>query len=315
MRFWRKTAFSPNVLPITTQDGSNWAKARKGLQMKKVLIMTGSIAVCLLFSGISALCQEIVQAPAAEVPSAASDAQTPAVAEHPLMPVLRWAERERPNIAAIKDYTALMQKQENIGGEVQEAQVLEVKVRHEPFSVYLRFRYPARLSGQQAIFVKGQNDDRVVGHGVGLERIAGTQFLEPTSFFAMRGQKYPITEMGILNLVDKLLEVGHRDVQLPGEVDVRYFEDVRFGSGDAARMCTVIQVIHRTQHPQHMFHIARIFVDKELNLPIRYESYDLPRREGESPQLIEAYTYLNLRLNVGLTDLDFDHKNPAYNFP
>jgi hypothetical protein len=283
--------------------------------MKKVLIMTSGIAVYLLFSGISALCQDIAQAPAAEVPSVASDAQTPAVEEHPLMPVLRWAERERPNIAAIRDYTAIMDKQENIGGEVQEAQVLEVKVRHEPFSVYIRFRYPPRMNGQQAIFVRGQNDDRVIGHGVGLERIAGTQFLEPTSFWAMRGQKYPITEMGLLNLVDKLLEVGHRDVQLPGEVDVRYFEDVRFGSGDSARICTVIRVTHRTRHPQHMFHIAQIFVDKELNLPIRYESYDWPRREGESPQLIEVYTYRNLRLNVGLTDLDFDHKNPAYNFP
>jgi len=281
--------------------------------MKKGLIITGSIAVCLLFSGVSALCQGI--APTAEAPRLASAFPAPAVEEHPLMPVLRWAERERPNIAAIRDYTALMQKQERISGELQEAQVLDVKVRHEPFSVYIRFRYPARLSGQQAIFVRGQNDDRVVGHGVGLERIAGTQFLEPTSFLAMRGQKYPITEMGILNLVDTLLRVGYQDTQLPGEVEVRYFEDVRFGSGDSARMCTVIQVTNRTRHPQHMFHIARIFVDKELNLPIRYESYDWPRREGEAPQLIEAYTYLNLRINVGLTDSDFDHRNPRYNFP
>jgi len=283
--------------------------------MKKVLIMTSGIAVCLLFSGVSALCQGVV--PATEVPRVAYATQTPAVevVEHPLMPVLRWAERERPNIAAIRDYTALMQKQENIGGTIQEAQVLEVKVRHEPFSVYIRFRYPPRLSGQQAIFVEGQNDDRVVGHGVGIERAFGTQRLEPNSFLAMRGQKYPITEMGLLNLVDRLLEVGSRDAQLPGEVEVMYFEDVRFGSGDAARMCTVIQVTHRTRHPQHMFHIARIFVDNELNLPIRYESFDWPRREGEAPQLIEVYTYMNLRLNVGLTDLDFDPANPAYNFP
>ena len=32
------------------------------------------------------------------------------------------------------------------------------------------------------------------------------------------------------------------------------------------------------------------------------------------PQLIESYTYLNMKLNVGLTDADFNHENANYNF-
>ena len=288
----------------------------KGLPMKKILSIAGGVAVCLLLSDVSALCQVATPAPAAatEAPMVASAVQVPPVEAHPLMPVIRWAERERPNIAAIRDYTARMQKQENIGGNVQEAQVMDVKVRHEPFSVYIRFLYPQRLTGQQAIFVRGQNDDKLIAHGVGFQKIAGTQRLDPEGFFAMQGNKYPITEMGILNLVDKLLEVAYKDIKF-GECEVTYFEDVRFGTGDSARMCTVIQVIHPVRRPHFMFHIARIFVDKELNLPIRYESYDWPRKAGETPQLIEAYTYMNLRLNVGLTDADFDHTNPAYAFP
>ena len=278
--------------------------------MKKVLTMVGGVAVCLLFSGVSALCQGV----APEIPRvAAGTVQAPAVEEHPLMPVIRWAERERPIIAAIRDYTAIMQKQESIGGHVHEAQVMEVKVRHEPFSVYLKFRFPQRENGKQAIFVRGKNDDKVIGHGVGIERIAGTQFLAPDSFLAMRGQKYPITEMGLLNLVDKLLEVGYKDIKF-GECEVKYFEDVRIFTGDSARMCTVIQVIHPIRRPHFTFYEALIYVDKELNLPIRYESYDWPRGE-ESKQLIEVYSYRDLKLNVGLTDLDFDHTNPAYAFP
>ncbi len=35
---------------------------------------------------------------------------------------------------------------------------------------------------------------------------------------------------------------------------------------------------------------------------------------GGQPQLLEEYTYLNVKLNVGLTDADFDDKNPEYNF-
>ena len=289
---------------------------RKGLTL-----VTCGVAVCVLLFGVAtALCQETppTSSAATASPAATGDLKVASAtvppAEHPLMPVIRWAERERPNIAAIKDYTAIMQKQENINGTVHEGQVMEVKVRHEPFSVYIKFRYPASLNGQQAIFVKGQNDDKLIGHGVGLLRRLGTHKLDPEGPFAMAGNKYPITEMGILNLVDKLLEVGYKDSKF-GECEVKYTEGVTIGSGASARECTLIEVIHPVPRQNFIFHVARIFVDKELNMPIRYESYDWPRKAGEMPKVIEAYTYLNLKLNVGLTDADFDYKNPAYDYP
>ena len=283
--------------------------------MKKMFTMlAGGIAACVLFSGVSALCQT-ASAPASEAPRVAGNVPVvAAVAEHPLMPVLRWAESERPNIAAVKDYTAVLTKQENINGQVQGAQVMEIKIRHEPFSVYTKLRFPQDISGQQAIYVKGRNDDKVLAHGVGIQRPLGTLRLDPEGPIIMRNQKYPITDIGILNLIDKLLEVGREDVKF-GECDVTYHEGVKLGTGPSARECTMIQVVHPVPRQNFRFHIARIYVDKELNLPIRYESYDWPRREGETPMLLEVYTYTNLKLNVGLTDADFDHKNPAYNFP
>ena len=35
----------------------------------------------------------------------------------------------------------------------------------------------------------------------------------------------------------------------------------------------------------------------------------------ETLPLLESYSYLDLKTNVGLTDADFDTKNPEYNFP
>ncbi|MGN6136394.1 MAG: DUF1571 domain-containing protein, partial [Aureliella sp.] len=35
---------------------------------------------------------------------------------------------------------------------------------------------------------------------------------------------------------------------------------------------------------------------------------------GDPPPLEEEYTYLDVQLNVGLKDIDFDPENPAYNF-
>ena len=63
-----------------------------------------------------------------------------------------------------------------------------------------------------------------------------------------------------------------------------------------------------------LFNVARIFVNDTMNVPVRYEAYDWPRTAGGPPELIEEYTYLNMKLNVGLTDIDFDIHNPAYGF-
>ncbi|MGL4943816.1 MAG: DUF1571 domain-containing protein [Thermoguttaceae bacterium] len=235
---------------------------------------------------------------------------TAATAEHPLIPVIRWAERGRPEVAALKDYTALVTKQEQVGGEIQEPNIMELKVRHQPFSVYLKFRYPKAISGRQAIYVEGKDDNKVIAHGVGMERALGTQKLDPEGFIAMRGQRYPITKIGLLNLVDELLLVGRADSKL-GECDVKYFNNVTVDN----RACTLIQVTHPTPRKEFRFNIARIFVDTELNLPIRYESYEWPKKEGEEPILLEAYTYSKLQMNVGLTDKDFDSTNPEYKYP
>ena len=46
-------------------------------------------------------------------------------------------------------------------------------------------------------------------------------------------------------------------------------------------------------------------MDDELHVPIRLTVHDWPEKEGDDPPLIEEYTYVDLRLNVGLSDSDF----------
>jgi len=47
---------------------------------------------------------------------------------------------------------------------------------------------------------------------------------------------------------------------------------------------------------------------RELAILVKVDIFDW---EGN---LYETYQYSNLKLNVGLTDFDFDPANPAYNF-
>ncbi len=230
--------------------------------------------------------------------------------EHPLMPALRWAREGLVGIEKIQDYTATLIKKERIGNTMGEDQYIALKVRHKPFSVYLNFLAPSAVKGQECMYVEGTNNGKMWAHGTGMqEKMFGTVSLSPDGTVAMRGQRYPLTQIGILNLTRRLIEVASEDVKY-GECEVKYFKGAKIND----RVCTCTQVVHPIPRKNFLFNVARIFVDDNLNIPIRYEAYDWPKVAGGAPELIEAYTYLNMKLNVGLTDADFDIHNPAYRF-
>jgi negative regulator of sigma E activity len=112
-------------------------------------------------------------------------------------------------------------------------------------------------------------------------------------------------------LIEELLVVGQEELKNPPEeLRCREISGVRIDD----RVCRMIEFTHPEQRDHYRYHIARIFVDEQLDLPIRHASYDWPDEEGGKPKLLEEYTYLNLKLNVGLTDWDFDHRNEEYDF-
>ena len=80
------------------------------------------------------------------------------------------------------------------------------------------------------------------------------------------------------------------------------------------RVCTCVQVVHPVPRRNFRFHLARVFIDDEYLIPIRYEAYDWPQEQGGQPVLMEEYTYMNVKINNGFTDADFDPKNAAYKF-
>jgi hypothetical protein len=226
--------------------------------------------------------------------------------EHPLVPVLRWAEKELPNIEALKDYSATLVRRERIQGALTGYEYMFVKIRHQPFSVYVRFDAPERVKGQEAVYVAGQNQGNLIAHR---PHMSTPLRLLPDGVIAKSNRHYPLTEIGIVNLIYRLVEVGHEDTRY-GECNVTYFNSAKIDG----RPCTVIQVTHPVPRDQFRFHLARIYVDKELNMPTRYESYDWPAEPGGQPRLIEEYTYLHVKTNNGFTDLDFSITNPEYGF-
>ena len=229
--------------------------------------------------------------------------------KHSLDPAIKVAENALKRMKSIKGYSATLVKRERIDGKLLEHEYAYVKVRHEPFSVYMYFVGPKKIKGREVLYVEGQNDGKLIAHeGSGIINI--TVELKPDCFLAMRGNRYPITHLGIKNLAKKLVERANQDKKLGSPVEVKFLTGAKIGK----RSVTCIQVTHPERHPQHLFYMARVFVDDQLNVPVRYEAYDWPKEKGGKPLLIEEYTYLKLDVSKDYTDEDFDRDNPNYKF-
>jgi hypothetical protein len=234
----------------------------------------------------------------------------PRLGEHPLKPALRWAKEVLPAIEGLKDYSATFVKREQVDGKLGKRQSFFIKIRHKPFSVYIRALAPAAIKGQQAIYVAGRNGGKMWAHPVGLAGILVRGILvEPDGTLAMCDQRYPITQIGILNMVKRMACVAEQDLQ-HDECEVRFFAQGKIND----RVCTWFQAVHPVARQFFHFHLARVFVDDQLKIPIRYEAYTWPNEPGGSPVLLEEYNYLDLKLNNGFSDEDFSVDNPAYHF-
>ena len=210
--------------------------------------------------------------------------------------------------AAVDDYTCVFLKRERIDGTIAPQQMMNMKARTRPMSIYVKFQKPCK--GREAIFVDGHHSNHIVAHDVGLSKVlAGTVRLDPKGEMAMGGSRHPITEAGIGALIDTVAFQWKRELS-PEESRITFDPHQKIGT----RPCTMIESMHPQRNPQFLFHKVRLYIDHEHGLPVRFEAYDWPETKGGTSNLLEEYVYIDLTLNVGLTERDFDPNNPSYSF-
>lgn len=247
--------------------------------------------------------------------SGAEGGDSPAVSAHTqaqlelMREAMDWVTRAQRAYATVHDYTCVFVKRERMpDGRMVGPQTLEMKVGTRPLSIYFKFRQPNE--GREAIWVDGQNDGKMLVHEGGLARLlAGTMSVDPRSKIAMADNRHPITQAGIGFIIDQLAD-HWPDEMRPELAEVVIDRSARVGNRD----CILIECTHSQYSPRFVYHKAKIYFDKELALPIRLEAFDWPRAAGVSPELLEEYTYSELRLNVGLQSHDFDTANSEYGF-
>ncbi|PQO42240.1 DUF1571 domain-containing protein [Blastopirellula marina] len=295
----------------------------KSLLSRRALLLGGSALACGLTRATFGDDQrQGLREPVYRVTNRTSGTQAQNVAtEHPLAPALRLAERGLEKINnEYRDYHCTLVKREQINGKLSDQEMIYTKIRHEqtdragnlvnPFGVYMYFLKPSSVKGREVLYVKGQNNGNLMAHEGGALLKHVTVSLDPNGALAMRGNRYPITEVGIKNLIVRLIEVAKEDMQY-GECEVKFHNGTARING---RVCTAIEVIHPVPRKNFRFHKAHIFIDDELQIPIRYASWEWPSKPGAEPPMLEEYTYMNMELNKGFSDADFDPANDKYAF-
>jgi hypothetical protein len=220
-------------------------------------------------------------------------------------------EQGRAFLEKIPDYTAQFVKQELVSGELLDEQSIYLKCRHRPFSVYLKWE--TGDEGREVLYLDGAHDGDMIVHGGGWKARLPSLSISPTSSLAMKESRYPITNVGLLELVKTMLQVHAGD--LANNTIARC--EALAGQEFDGRPCDGFLVEYRDAATSPIYRKSIVLIDKEVYT--RNFGWPDARTQAtgdalDEATLIEYYTYADLRFRQQLAEADFDRGNEDYRF-
>jgi hypothetical protein len=235
-------------------------------------------------------------------PSAPPPGAAPPPVANPLDAPLRLLSEAYQAYQKVNDYTCTLVKQERVKGRLQEQNVIQMKFRQQPFSVYMRWLAPKSFAGQEVCFVAGRNNNMMRVRSAGVLGGFGFMSIAVNDPRALEHSRHRITEAGIYNLIVQTYK-DWASLRQTGKGQAR-LDEYKYDN----RLCIRVEVVHTERSPQAYCYRGVLYFDKETHLPIRMEAYDWPRQGGPpGGELIETFSYVGLQLNVGLPDAAFNY--------
>ncbi len=209
----------------------------------------------------------------------------------------------------VSGYTAIFRKQERLNDILGPEQTLAMKVRHQPFAVYLKFLAPKE--GKEVVYAEGHHQNKVIAHTPGVVGwIVPRLAIPPDSPTALVESRHPITEAGLANLTNKLIGFRRMDLEDPEAVTI-----LDRTTGPDGR--TWLRSIHTHPHkvPGRPFTRVEVLYDPKTRIPMQISNYDWPEPGRQEDLLLaERYAYDDLDFDATLSAIDFDPANPTYAF-
>ncbi len=214
-----------------------------------------------------------------------------------LMQIL-MLEKARDNISKFSGYHVNFHKQERINGRLNDPQLIEMDIRHEPFSVYMNWK--TAYKGQQVLFVPSENDGKAVVRLGGFKgRLLGPVRVKPDGPQAMADSRYPLTKAGILPVIDLILEHRQTDLKQMESVDCEMTEHEMMHG----RRCFKYSVRYASKAACELYRESIVYIDETTLVPVRITNYtwardaeDLTVDEFKELTLIEDYAFSDLKV-------------------
>ncbi len=228
-------------------------------------------------------------------------------------------ELGKHRIENLPDYTATFIKQERVDGDdLQDLQTIQLKLRHKPFGVYMKWLEGGDI-GREVLFAEGQYDEKMqVRLGGNKGKVLPVMKLDPDGSLAMKESRHPITEMGLLQLTELVLQYRKRDYEQKQGMRWEMLPDQKF----LDHVCDCWVVEYDTADVEKTYRKSITYIEREMSLPICVKNFGWPT-EGmdvtdaaalDEATFIEYYGYTDIQFKDRLSDNDFDKKNGDYKF-
>lgn len=204
----------------------------------------------------------------------------------------------------LQDYTAIIHKEEFKDGERKKDEYTIIKFQ-KPFKVYLKW-LSGKNKGSQLLFVDGKyNNKMIIRKGGGLLKMFGTMEMDPDGFWLKKFTKHSIWDVGFKGIIER---------------SRKQFLTAMENNHIAAAQCTIAEINGRPAHKVVMVlapegkdngYYCRsgiLYFDAETHLPIKSTFWLW------EDDVAEVLTFTEVKLNVGLTEADFDRYNKEYHF-
>ena len=196
----------------------------------------------------------------------------------------------------VPTYTAVFEKQEVVDGCLLDPQVMEMTLRHEPYTVHMA--WIEGNPGRELLFEEGANDGcMLINPGGWKQRLTGTLKLDINGALATREARHPCTSLGLGRLAKKLLR--YRLAELAGGNVACTLTD---GHEFDGRPCWKNVLVYKTPEDANEFRKSILLIDREWNLPVSVRTFGWPEEGCDADRVdeetvIERYAYTDVNLD------------------
>lgn len=199
-------------------------------------------------------------------------------------------------------YRATFVKQERVQGVLNPVEIMRIILRQAPFAVRLDWLE----SGQRAAYVDGENGDMLLVRLGGAKRLLGTLKLDPNGVHAMRSTRYPITEIGLWNMAERVSRECARALQQTGGVTCQRLPDEDVGD----RACAIYVIDYPSPGFSSEIRTIRSSIDREWGVPLRFQATGwcepASDRAAGVDNLLELYEYRDVVYADCMQPADFN---------